>query len=273
MKKVIYCFSGTGNSMRTARVIADTLKDTVIVNVRNDPSEYSSEDADVIGFVCPVYEWDIPGRMREFISGLSVNPNAYIFMAATYIAVHGRAFETVEGILSSKGAHLSYARPIRCVASQCIAYPPFPPEKIMVPLMEKNMLRTAREIAKGKTRKYPHMSFLTRKLFPKMMDPYLNIEHEYDKGFFTDSRCVGCTTCVKVCPTKNITMENRRPKWNHDCNGCNACVVYCPVKAVQFRTPEAYVELGTMISRKLSLPEKRKRYHNPYISARDLMDK
>ena len=271
MKKVIYCFSGTGNSLRAARIIADALKDTEIVNVRNDPSEYSAEDADVIGFVCPVYEWDVPGRMREFISELSVNPNAYIFMVATYIAVHGKAFETVEDILSSKGAHINYARTIRCVASQCIAYPPFPPEKLMLPLMEKSMRKTAREISKRKRRKYPHMSAITRKLFPKMIVPYLNVEHEYDKGFYTDSRCTGCSTCARVCPTKNITIENGRPKWNHYCHGCNACVVYCPAKAIQFKTPEAYIELGTLISKKLGLPEKRKRYHNPHIKARDLM--
>ncbi len=272
MKNVIYCFSGTGNSLRTARIIADVLKNTEIVNVRKDPSEYSAEDAEVIGFVCPVYEWDIPGRMNAFISELSVNPNAYIFMVATYIAVHGKAFETVENILSSKGAHLSYARTIRCVASQCIAYPPFPPERLMLPLMEKSMSKTANEISKRKIRKYPHMSAITRNLFPKMMVPYLNVEHEYDKGFYTDSRCTGCSTCAKVCPTKNITMENRRPKWNHYCHGCNACVVFCPTKAIQFKTPEAYIELGTMISKKLRLPEKRKRYHNPNIKARDLME-
>ncbi len=272
MKKIIYCFSGTGNSLRAARIIADTLRDTVIVNVRSDPSEYSAEDADVIGFVCPVYEWDIPGRMRDFISTLCVNPNAYIFMVATYIAIHGKAFETVESILSSKDAHLDYSRTVRCVASQCIAYPPFPPEKLMLPLMEKNMRKTAREISEMKHRKYPHMSILTRKLFPKMMVPYINIEHEYDKGFFTDNRCTGCSTCSKVCPTRNITIENGRPKWNHYCHGCNACVVYCPAKAIQFQTPEAYIELGTLISRKLGLPKKRKRYHNPYINARDLMD-
>lgn len=70
MKKVIYCFSGTGNSLQAARIIADELKDTGIVNVRKDPSVYSAEDAKVIGFVCPVYEWDIPGRMKAFISEL-----------------------------------------------------------------------------------------------------------------------------------------------------------------------------------------------------------
>lgn len=50
-----------------------------------------------------------------------------------------------------------------------------------------------------------------------------------------------------------------------------ACVAYCPMKAIQFKTPEAYEQLGTMISKRLCLPEKRKCYHNPLIQAADLM--
>lgn len=38
-----------------------------------------------------------------------------------------------------------------------------------------------------------------------------------------------------------------------------------------FKTPKAYKELGTIISKILCLPEKRKRYHHPLIKAKDLM--
>lgn len=77
--------------------------------------------------------------------------------------------------------------------------------------------------------------------------------------------------CRKVCPCNNITVEEKRPVWNHSCCGCNACVVYCPTKAVQFKIPEVYVKLDNVVSRRLSLPDKRTRYHNPYITAKDLM--
>ena len=33
MKNVIYCFSGTGNSLRTARIIADVLKNTEGISI------------------------------------------------------------------------------------------------------------------------------------------------------------------------------------------------------------------------------------------------
>ena len=270
MKKIYY-FSGTGNSLYTASKIAEAIGGAEILSVRCKPEDISAENADVIGFVCPVYEWDIPGTFKEFIKQLTVNPNAYIFMVTTYIAVLGKSFETVETILEEKGARLNYGRAIRCVASQCIAYPPFPPEKIMIPYMEKQIQKTGKEINEKKLRDFPKMSPLTRSRFDKVMGPYLQVENEYDKGFYTDDRCKGCGICEKVCPTRNISISDKRPQWNHHCHGCNACVAYCPTKAIQFKTPQAYKELGTFISKILRLPEKRKRYHHPAVLAKDLM--
>lgn len=270
MKKIYY-FSGTGNSLYTASKIAEAIGGAEIISVRCKTEYVSAENADVIGFVCPVYEWDIPGTFKEFIKQLTVNPNAYIFMVTTYIAVLGKSFETVEKLLEEKGARLNYGRAIRCVASQCIAYPPFPPEKIMIPYMEKQIRKTAKEINEKKLRDFPKMSPLTRSRFDKVMGPYLQVENEYDKGFYTDDRCKGCGICEKVCPTRNISISDKRPQWNHHCHGCNACVAYCPTKAIQFKTPQAYKELGTLISKMLRLPEKRKRYHHPAVLAKDLM--
>lgn len=271
MEKIIYYFSGTGNSLRTAVRIAEGIGGAEVISVRCGAENVSAERADVVGFVCPAYEWDMPGTMRSFVEQLTMNPAAYIFMVVTYVAIHGRAFETMEEILSGKTARLSYGRALRCVASQCTAYAPFPPEQLMVPYMERRLGKIVREIAEKKVRAFPTMSWLTRKLYPKLMTPYMEVEREYDKGFYTDARCVGCQVCAKVCPTKNITFQNDRPVWNHHCHGCMACVAYCPAKAIQFKTPEAYERLNTVISKRLCLPEKRKRYHNPFISAADLM--
>ena len=271
MKKIIYYFSGTGNSLYTANKIAEAMGGAEIISVRCNADGVPASDADVIGFVCPVYEWDVPGSFKEFIEQLTINPDAYIFMVATYIAILGKSFETVERLLTEKGARLNYGRAIRCVASQCIAYPPFPPEKIMIPYMEKQIQKAGKEIRQKKLRDYPKMSTITRRRFDKTMGPFLALESEYDKGFYADERCIGCGICKKVCPTRNITMEDKGPKWNHHCHGCNACVAYCPTKAVQYKVPQVYKELDSIICKLLCLPERRKRYHHPQIEAKDLM--
>ena len=271
MEKIIYYFSGTGNSLRTARIIGEEIGGARLVSMAGGPEAVSGAEADVIGFVCPVYEWDVPKKVKAFIRELAVNPRAYIFMAATYIFIHGRCFETVQSLLSEKGATLHYAKALRCVASQCIAYEPFPPAKLMVPLMERGARKIGKEIALGKRRPIPAMSPLTRLLHPKMMGPFLAVQSEYDRGFYVSDECVGCQICRKVCPCGNITFSGNRPVWNHGCEGCNACVAYCPTKAIQFRTPEAYVKLNNLVTRRLGLPPKRTRYHHPGITAQDLM--
>lgn len=102
MKSIIYYFSGTGNSLYTASKIAEAIGGAELISVRCNPEHASAKDADIISFVCPVYEWDVPGTFKEFIKQLAINPNAYIFMVTTYIAVLGKSFET-ENFLKIRG--------------------------------------------------------------------------------------------------------------------------------------------------------------------------
>ncbi|MDO4950879.1 MAG: EFR1 family ferrodoxin, partial [Bacteroidales bacterium] len=65
-----------------------------------------------------------------------------------------------------------------------------------------------------------------------------------DKPFRTTTDCIGCGTCVKVCPMHNITLEDKRAmvngqqsvsvKWHGNCTGCLACYHHCPTRAIRF---------------------------------------
>lgn len=271
MKKVIYYFSGTGNSMRAASRIAAALTDTEIISMRCDPAEVPAAECDVIGFVFPTYHWTMPEAAIRFVKELQINPGAYIFAISTPGFIVGHSFEVLSGILKEKGASISYGKTLYSVANLVVVYPPMPFPKLRVPKAEKKLTLICKEIAKRKSCKYPKAFIFTRMLYPRVMTKYRSILHEADKGFIISNQCVSCGTCMKVCPCKNIIIENGRPVFRHQCNFCMACVAYCPKGAFDYAIPyEMKAKYDYAMFKLMKLPSKRKRYHNPFVTAADL---
>jgi ferredoxin len=78
---------------------------------------------------------------------------------------------------------------------------------------------------------------------------------EMDRKFWVDERCNQCGICIKLCPSKNITMHDNKPTWQKHCEQCLACIQWCPQEALQYgkKTP-AYA-----------------RYQHPEIKLKDLL--
>lgn len=56
--------------------------------------------------------------------------------------------------------------------------------------------------------------------------------------FIDEAWCIGCTLCIKACPTDAIVGSN---KWMHTvmeqyCTGCELCVPACPVDCIQIES-------------------------------------
>lgn len=271
-KHTIYYFTGTGNSLRAAQVIAQTLGNTEIISMRCNPADVPSVDSCVIGFVFPIYHWTLTEAVYEFISKLEINPKAYIFAVSTLCRINGQAFEVLDELLKHKGASLQYAKRIFSVANLCVVYPPFPSERRMIPKMEHNLKIAANEIQNRRHNSYSKAGFLTRLFYPLMMPKYLTLLPLFDSGFSISENCVSCEICSKVCPKSNIAFINGNPEFLHRCSCCMACVSYCPTKAILYHyPPDLRVSLDTFFTRLMKLPAKRKRYHHPYITAQDLM--
>ena len=49
----------------------------------------------------------------------------------------------------------------------------------------------------------------------------------------SSDNCIGCGTCILVCPKRLLILDNGRPKMiegrEHLCNDCGQCTAYCPV--------------------------------------------
>ena len=77
------------------------------------------------------------------------------------------------------------------------------------------------------------------------------------KKFAANDSCIGCGTCVKVCPRGNIRLVGGKPSFGTNCIGCLSCVQFCPKGAIN---------VG-------KITEKRERFPNPNIKAAELSEK
>ncbi|KPI55476.1 hypothetical protein KW94_02950 [Clostridioides difficile] len=255
MRNVIYYFTGTGNSMRAAQVIAQELNNTEIISMRTSPSDYSKLTAERIGFIFPVYHWTIPETVIQFIKNLELSPDAYIFAISMPAFINGKSMEELASLLKEKGCNLSYGNKVYSVANYVAMYPPFPNPKKRVPKTEEQLRIISKEISQKEIRNYPKPNFLVNALFHKIMDHYIKNCPSNDKYFKVWDDCISCGLCFKVCPCKNIIMQNGKPTFQHKCNQCMACISFCPKESINFPY----------------FTRKRKKYHNPYISSNDIV--
>lgn len=51
--------------------------------------------------------------------------------------------------------------------------------------------------------------------------------------FFVTDRCTGCGTCLDVCPTEAMRIEEGRAVITEECIDCGACPRVCPEGAIK----------------------------------------
>ena len=258
MKTIIYYFTGTGNSLQIARSLGERLSDC---EVRSLAGQTGTPPADGlverVGFVFPVYFWGLPRIVRRFAEALSVPQGTYCFAVVTYRGLKLDTLGLLDDILQKKGVRLSYGDGIKMPGNAINYYGPASPEKIRT-ITEAASVRID-EIARAVAQKEIHTP--QRSGISKRISTwgngflYKNIA-EFDKKFLATENCNGCGLCSRVCPVQNITIENKKPVWQHHCEHCMACIQWCPTEAIQYGTGTA----------------RRKRYHNPGITAKDIIE-
>jgi ferredoxin len=61
--------------------------------------------------------------------------------------------------------------------------------------------------------------------------------------------CVGCGTCVEVCPVRAISVEDGRARIGEACKGCGRCAAACPSEAITLRVDESTDVVGNLFAR------------------------
>ena len=82
MTTTIFYYTGTGNSLWTARRLASLLEEAQCVSMKRCTDVKIACGAQRIGLVFPVHIWGVPPPVVEFVRRLNVNTSQYLFAMA-----------------------------------------------------------------------------------------------------------------------------------------------------------------------------------------------
>ncbi len=221
----LFCFSSTGNSLFTAKRLAEKMNGKVLP-MNNGPVQ--CED-DVIGFVFPVYFWGLPRMVERFVAALQIcNKDAYVFGVATSGGPAYGVLGRLKNLLLQKGISLQYGAKLISVSNYLPEYTPKDSDE-----RQKNIAENIVKIADAITRRQSnHIEAFT---FLNMIAYRFYPNEGSDRYFTVAPTCTGCGTCQKVCPAQNIVLKAGKPDFRHNCEHCLACLHHCPVCAIDWK--------------------------------------
>ena len=246
---MILYFSGCGNSRFVAETIAAGLNDTLFFipeAAREGRYKYDLAEGERLGFVFPIYSWAPPKLVLDFVKKMTVKvpepvegptSKPYLYFACTCGDNCGHTEKVFRKAVEEKGWSLSACFSVQ-MPETYIGMKGFNLDS------EENVKRKHADAKALLTRNIPRL--LIKESFSEIViggaawlktyvvNPGFNRSATDDSKYRSTEGCIHCGKCVEVCPLKNITLEDGRPKWNGNCTMCMACYHHCPTNAIQY---------------------------------------
>ena len=256
MKKAIYYFSGTGNSLYVAKKIQAQLDAAKLIQISSKERDKSpSITADILGFVFPVYAWGPPKLVEEFIKASQFAQPGYLFVVATHGGTPGNVLKYTEKLFKKKSLNVNGAFDIKMPSNYITGSNPSSLEEaktvIEAQLPKLSAISTA--IAEQQQKAASGDSMLRTALIHPVFNAFAG--KQQGKNFSVSDTCTGCGVCEKLCPAENIRLDSdKKPSWGPACEFCLGCINWCPAQAI---------ESG-------ATTKGRNRYHHPEIHIEEL---
>ncbi len=244
MKTLIIVFSQTGNTRRVAeeirRGILSETDDCQLLELKEvDP--FGLAEYDLVGFGCPVFYYQEPAHVMEWIKQLPDLEGKKWFVFCTHGAIMGITLESLSDKLQEKGIRI-----VGCHDTYASATLPFYPYPMLTAgHPDKTELEEARIFG----------NLIARRICDRGKDGQLNpvpppdVPREWRENaerFTTEflqkifpalsvntSLCSRCYECQTNCPVDGIDINGEPPQIQDPCIYCWNCVNICPEAAVE----------------------------------------
>lgn len=248
MKIKIVCFSQTGNTRQISEAITQgaSNKDAEVklidwMSIKDLPPEAIVRDCDLLGIGTPVFFYQAPFCIKDWLRKFPSVKERPFFLFVTYGVVIGTAFRDMDDILRKKGWQLlDHAAFLGFGSYQ--GYTPWPRLSVQFPDAYEDA--KAKQFGEFQVIKYVcwkqnKRNFLERPqkapwfwkrkklMLTKWMVNKIHPRFELDT-----TKCVGCGTCASNCPDNAITLIGKRPVFRGNCLRCYFCEKNCKQKAI-----------------------------------------
>ena len=250
-------FSGTGNSLEAARVLAEALAElghSVTLHPMERNGNHICPDGGALGIVTTVACFSTYPTAWRFIDSLPPGEGREAFFLATMGGFGGGMQGPIRKVLAGKG--------YRPVGSLVVTMPGNYGNKVLDEAKNKSLKDSAasrireyaRELEEGTTR-WPGGIPLISGFFASLAHgrkPW-NMFHRMFPLTVAAEKCTGCATCVELCPEDNITLEEGCAFFGDKCESCQRCIAFCPSGAIYVPGKPSVQYRGTSLESIMSL--------------------
>jgi len=264
MSNIIYCFSGTGNSLWLAKSTAEKLGDTEvssIMTLQNNPEIPAKYER--VGFVFPTCFLHPPKVVKEIGANLRFAPHHKVFIIVTCGGGNGFTLSDFRKLIQPKLQNPVQGFSIPLPGNHIVGFGAWPESRQhgMFENAKKSVDQAVRMIQDGtptKVKKDLPLRLMT--WMSKTFNGRLGVKDIFSTvaEYYTTDACIHCGTCEKICPVGNIKVSKGNPttvSFGDNCQQCMACIQWCPQKAIAHP----------------NVPPDRKRYHHPDITVEDMI--
>ncbi|MBQ9495484.1 MAG: EFR1 family ferrodoxin [Treponema sp.] len=237
--KLLFCYySGTGHTKRIVDLYKKSFEQNDASvdahNIENAAFPFNVADYDAIGFFYPVYAFNAPWFMVDFIASLPaqvVPKNCFIAASSGEpLVLNFSSRSKIQTLLKKRNFcitnHYNYVMPYNIMFRHTDerAYAMIETAKQLVPL-------DVQEIISGKS-VVLHLPMIFR-----FISFVFRIEFwggRFNGTFYrTTDACTKCGLCIKKCPVHNIAAaSDGKPVFGKNCLMCQRCSMYCPTDAI-----------------------------------------
>ena len=236
---MIFYFTATGNSKYAAEKLQAAFggsMEDIAVAVRNGSLKYRIPEGETLFFVFPVYYYDVPKIVREFIEKADFEgEDTPVCAVGTCGSSSGRCDRTMARLIKAKGmnfkAFYQVVMPENYLAMFRV---PLPEEQIMILRRSDRELNDIVDDIKFGFRMGRKSGLAGRTGSALAQIVYRN--GRPTKKFYADDSCISCGICQTLCVFDVIRIAgDGKPAWTKDrCAHCMACISRCPKQAIQY---------------------------------------